>query len=407
MKQGIRRVLHVIASLNPAHGGPPEMVRQLARNYQALGVSLQVVTMDAPDAPWMGSLDFPALGLGPTSKYGYSGQLQAWLHTHIGEYDLAVVNGVWQFHGVAVWRAARRAHVPYAVFAHGALDVFFKQRYPMKHLKKLAYWPLQHRVLRDAQTVLFTSQAEQDASVVSFPSRYRSAVVPYGTNPPSGDSAMQRAAFFEQVPQVAGKCFLLYLGRIHRKKGCDLLIRAFGAVARQCPEMQLVMAGPDQTGWRTELEAEAGRLGVADRVVWPGLLSGDAKYGAFRAAEAFVLPSHQENFGIAVAEALACGTPVLISNQVNIWADIVQDGVGLVESDTYDGTLRLLRRWLEMTEQERADMRLQAERTFHERYSLRRTAQVLADLPAYLGKQVQPAGAGDAEPLAGGYSLSA
>ena len=75
------------------------------------------------------------------------------------------------------------------------------------------------------------------------------------------------------------------------------------------------------------------------------MLQGDAKWGAFYAAEVFALPSHQENFGVAVAEALACGTPVLISNKVNIWQEIAEDGVGLVEEDDLEGTTRLLERW--------------------------------------------------------------
>jgi glycosyltransferase involved in cell wall biosynthesis len=110
------------------------------------------------------------------------------------------------------------------------------------------------------------------------------------------------------------------------------------------------------------------------------MLQGDAKWGAYYAAEAFILPSHQENFGIAVAEALACGTPVLISNQVNIWKDIVADQTGFVEDDTAEGTFRLMQRWIELPAEQRKAMAEKALPSFLRRYSMKGTAMALRDL---------------------------
>jgi glycosyltransferase involved in cell wall biosynthesis len=104
------------------------------------------------------------------------------------------------------------------------------------------------------------------------------------------------------------------------------------------------------------------------------MLRGDAKWGAFAACDAFILPSHQENFGIAVAESLACGRPVLISDQVNIAPEIAADGCGLVEPDTLEGTHRLLERWLALTLDQRKQMEHQAHLTFSERYDMRRNS---------------------------------
>ena len=141
------------------------------------------------------------------------------------------------------------------------------------------------------------------------------------------------------------------------------------------PDVDLVIAGPDQGGLQARLQRQAARLGIARRVFWPGMLQGAVKYGAFRAAEAFVLPSHQENFGIVVAEALACGTPVLLSDQVNIWREILESEVGLVEPDTLEGTHRLLSRWLSSPEAERGAMAGRAELVFQQRFSLHRSAE--------------------------------
>ena len=389
------RVLHVIARLAPSEGGPPEMLRQLAANYAAIGDTLEVATLDDPAAPYLQHCNFPVHAFGPGhSRYGLSRKLLRWLHNNASRFDLVVINNVWLFPAVAAWLAATNAKVPYAVFTHGALDVFFKKRYPLKHMKKLLYWPLQYQILKKASAVLFTSELERELALASFrPNRWTSVVVPYGTNRPEGDPELQREAFYKAVPEMRGRRFLLFLSRIHEKKGCDLLLDAFAAAAAQHPEVDLVIAGPDQMGLQARLEARAERLGIADRVYWPGMLQGAAKYGAFRAAEAFVLPSHQENFGIVVAEALACGTPVLISDQVNIWREIQDSGVGLVEPDTLEGTKRLLDRWLSLQPAERQAMASVAEEVFQQRFSLRRSAESIHALAEILNRRLDPVNA--------------
>ena len=134
--------------------------------------------------------------------------------------------------------------------------------------------------------------------------------------------------------------------------------------------LHLLMAGPDQTGLFAKLQAQARRLGIADRITWPGMLQGDMKWGAFYASEAFVLPSHQENFGIAVAEAMGCGLPVLISDKVNIWREIEADGAGIVNADTIEGTEKTLRQWLALDEDARQKMAEQAKVSFEQRFTV-------------------------------------
>ena len=111
-------------------------------------------------------------------------------------------------------------------------------------------------------------------------------------------------------------------------------------------------------------------LGVSDRISWPGMLRDEAKWGAFYCAEAFVLPSHQENFGIAVAEALGCGVPALISDKVNIWREISSSGAGLVAPDTVEGTTQLLREWLSLAAKDRNLMGQRARELFGSRFTV-------------------------------------
>ena len=138
--------------------------------------------------------------------------------------------------------------------------------------------------------------------------------------------------------------------------------------------MRLVMAGPADGAYVAELKALALKLGVADSIVWTGMLLGDDKWGALQCAEAFVLPSHQENFGIAVAESLSVGVPVLISKSVNIWADIVADEAGTAGLDTVEGFEQQMIDWLGLPPAQVSRMRRRARRCFKLRYTSKQAA---------------------------------
>ncbi|SEF93039.1 Glycosyltransferase involved in cell wall bisynthesis [Bryocella elongata] len=371
------RFLHLIGTMDPAAGGPTESVRLLLSD----GYSGEVVSLDAPDAAYLRSYPFPVHALGPVShRYGFSLKLNRWLRENVHRFDCVIVNGLWGYPGLAALDEVR-GKLPYFVFAHGMLDPYFKHRFPLKHLKKWIYWLLvEYRVLVGADYVLFTSEAEARLARESFwLHRWRELIVPYGTGSPPDRTPAMREAFLDRCPEVRDRRFLLFFGRLHPKKGCDLLIEAFAKTAALDRELDLVMAGPDEVGWASQLQELASRLGVADRIHWPGLLRDDAKYGALYMANAFVLPSHQENFGIAVAEALACGVPALLSDKVNIAAEVQADGAGLMQPDTLEGTEALLRGWLELSPNQRNAMRIQALRTAEVRYRMDRTAAMLVE----------------------------
>jgi glycosyltransferase involved in cell wall biosynthesis len=295
-------------------------------------------------------------------------------------HDLLMIDGLWQFHGLAVWRTAQRLALPYVVCVHGMLDPWFGRRYPLKHLKKLAYWPwAEYRILRDARLVFFTTELERDLARHSFwPYAAREQVVGYGTEAPPDNAAQQRQAFMAAHPELEGKRMLLFLGRIHPKKGTDLLIRAFAHHADRDPRLHLVIAGPDGVGWQRQLMALAQRLGITDRITWTGMLEGEHKWGALWAAELFCLPSHQENFGIAVTEALACGVPVLLGQPVNIAATVEQAGAGIVHADTASATTTALGQWLGSDTASQQRMAKRARDLFERRFELSQTAMALA-----------------------------
>lgn len=377
------RILHIMGTLNPAAGGPSQAVRVLM-GYGSIGYIGEVATLqDDPEAPYLKDIGFPVHAFGPNeSTYGFNSRLVPWIKANRHRFDGVVVNGLWVYCGLAARRALSGTTTPYLVFTHGMLDPYFKKAFPLKHIKKWPYWLLsEYWTLRRAYRVLFTSEAEKWLAEESFwLHRWEPYVIPYGAKGPTGEPEVLKQKLFEQCPAVRGQRYLLFLGRIHRKKGCDMLIDAFAKVAATDPELHLVMAGPDQQQWGIELQETALKAGIAARIHWPGMITGDTKWGAFYAAEAFILPSHQENFGIAVAEAMACGKPVLLSDQVNIAAEIAGNGAGFIEPDTPDGTLHLLQRWIATSFQERAQMAEQALRCFHQRYDMQQTAKTIIHL---------------------------
>jgi glycosyltransferase involved in cell wall biosynthesis len=346
------------------------------------GHGVEVACQDLPTASWLSSFPLPVHAVGPAwGTYGFSSRWLPWVQNNAAQYDVVVINGLWQYVGFGTWQGLRKRQVPYVIYPHGALDPWFKRRYPLKHAKKWMYWPwAEYRVLRDAQAVLFTSQAERFQSRSSFwLYRVNEVVVGAGTSEPPAESRSQMESFYGSQPKLRGKRLILYLGRLHPRKGCDLAIQAFARTLAADPSWQLVVAGPDQIGWKRQLLLLAERSGAAQQTTWIDSLAGDAKWGAIRAAEIFCLPSHGENFSLVVAEALACGTPVLISNRVQIWPEVQSGGAGLVAADTLAGTCALMRDWAGLDETGRRQMRVRARRCFETSFAIESAAGRLAD----------------------------
>ena len=230
------RILHVISSTNPDGGGPVEAIKQLGLVHLNQGHIVEVACLDAPDSSWLEAFPLKLHILGPSiSTYQYSPYFVPWLSHNAANYDAVIVNGIWQYSSFGVWLALRSlcqqsSPPPYFVFTHGMLDPWFKRTYPLKHLKKSLYWRWgEYRVLRDAQAVLFTCEEERILAREPFnPYKCNEVVVSFGTAAPTGDPLAQRQIFFERFPELRNRQILLFLSRIHVKKGCNLLKRLLG-----------------------------------------------------------------------------------------------------------------------------------------------------------------------------------
>ena len=280
--------------------------------------------------------------------------------------------------------AARRAGKPYGIFVHGALDPWFYRNYPLKHLKKMLYWPMQYPVLRDALAVFFTAESERDLAKISFrPNTWNSAVVGLGITDPEECPNRSIRTNRDVLPQISGASrtpLFAVPGPDSREEGLRFAPRGIRENRGLCPGRGPCDRRSRSGGNAGKASAHGRAAGIAGRVHWPGFIDGDLKWGALRACEAFVLSSHSENFGIAVVESLAVGRPVLISNRVNIWPEIESDGAGLVDDDTLEGTERLLRRWFNLPRAERDAMAARARRSFVGRYTMNQTALAIENV---------------------------
>jgi glycosyltransferase involved in cell wall biosynthesis len=369
-----RTLLHVVHSLDPAHGGPAEVVRQLCAAHTAMGVNSEVATFDTPDSPWLAGSPVAIHAFRGRGHYGWTSAFVRWLRAESKRFAAVFVHGLWQWQGAGTKWALGETGTRYHLFPHGMLDPWFRKAFPWRHARKMMYWRLiESRVVRDAAGVIFTSEEERQRGRETFHpwAAEDEMVISLGTAAPSRSADELRDIFLNRFPALRGERLLLFLGRLHEKKGCDLLIEAFRRVA---PPLHLVLAGPCAN---PHLEADLRARAQGLRVTFTGPLYDDEKWAALAAAEVFVLPSHQENFGIAVAEALASGLPVLLSQRVNTWREIVDDGAGFAETDDLEGTIRLLERWQTA---DAAALRLAARHCFAQRFDIQRTAENLLGL---------------------------
>jgi glycosyltransferase involved in cell wall biosynthesis len=389
------KILRLIASMDPLTGGPCQGIRNSITELAKTGVHNEVVCLDAPMAPFLGKDSFIIHALGPgKSPWHYSAKLIPWLTANLLRFDVLIVHGLWLFPSYAAHIARQKVNKQASknselklpglfIMPHGMLDPYFQEATSrrLKSLRNWLYWNLiENKVIRDADGILFTSLTELMLARQSFsPYQPRQEInVGYGIQPPPTYSATMQTAFAEHCPILNGAPYLLFMGRIHKKKGVDLLIQAYAEIIKQKRRTspsppKLVIAGPGlDTAYGKEIQkivAEAADL--KDRVLFPGMLSGSAKWGGLFGCEALVLPSHQENFGIVVAEALACGKPVLISNQVNIWREIEAGEGGLVADNTLIGTQRLLEQWLTFTPDNKKTMGEKAKSTFERHFAIK------------------------------------
>jgi len=274
--------------------------------------------------------------------------------------DLVHVHGLWSHHAVAARHAALRHRKPYLVSAHGMLEPWALRN---KAWKKRAYGALVERRNLAGARCLRALTRDEVADYRRYGVKLPIAVVPNGIDPAPEVSA---EAFWAAFPELRGRRLALFLGRVHFKKGLDVLCRAW-AGARRGADARLVIAGPDSEGTRARLEALIAELGIAREVTFTGLLDSELKWSALAAAQVFVLPSYSEGQSMAVLEALAAGVPVIASANCHV-PEIAEQGCGWVVEPEPAAVSAALGEGLEATDAERAEMGSHGRRLIERRF---------------------------------------
>lgn len=379
-------ILRVIASMDPASGGPCQGIRNTIGAMNDMDISNEVVSSDAPDALFLGQDTFKIHALGTRKNpWAYSKQLLPWLLENIPRFDAVIVHGLWLHPGYAVKKAMQKLNSsnrrPWYVMPHGMLDPYF-QTSPDRKIKAARnnlYWQIiEKSVINNADAILFTSAEELLLAKNTFPGYHpkRSFNVGYGILPPPAMHDQMNNDFRKRAELDSDQSYFLFLSRIHPKKGVDLLIDAYADFVEtysyngQIPSLVIAGPGLDSHFGKSLLEKARINPKLAPRIIFTGMLSGNEKWGALYGADVFILPSHQENFGIAVAESLACNTPVLISNKINIWREIEIENAGIVGNDTSEGTQQLIAKWMSLSENEKSEKKLNAARAFRNHFEI-------------------------------------
>jgi glycosyltransferase involved in cell wall biosynthesis len=345
------RVLHVTSSLDPIAGGVASAVATLAAAQARAGLRPMVVgtwvTLPAADvADQLRRQGVEVETVQAREPRSWYPDMARMARRWVDDADVVHVHALWEQVQYHTARAARRAGKPYVVTPHGMLAGWAMNK---SGWGKRLYLALRlRRNLDGASLVHYTSAAERDGSVAAG-IRATPVVEPNGLDLAEFSPPPARGSFRAAHPGIGTRPIVLFLGRLHPKKGLDLLVPAFAKALRGMPPAEvpvLVLAGPDEGGYRHTVERWVRENDLAGHVVFTGMLRGPDRISALVDADLFCLPSYNENFGIVVAESLAAGCPVVVSDQVNIHSDVTETGVGQVVPCDVPALAGALRRWM-------------------------------------------------------------
>lgn len=331
------KILHVIANLSPRFGGPPKACLEMACAQAKLDHEVCICTTNQ-DGP--GILPVPInqevvengvriqyFQVQSPRSFCFSLPLMQYLRKIIQNYDVVHLHSVYLFPIAVAGYLCIKYKVPYVFAPHGALDPYLYNRH--RYRKAIAEKVYHDYIVKNASIIHFITKDEQILAE-KYCFGVRGCVVPIGLNVDSYIYKISQNSILSRFPELNGKKIILFLGRINFKKGLDILVDAFAAVAGELKDVHLLLAGPDDDGYGKKVASWLKNKNIMEKATFAGMLLGNEKLEAFHRSSVFVLPSYSENFGISVLEAMACGLPVIVSDKVNLWPDIVEAGAGLV-----------------------------------------------------------------------------
>lgn len=336
------RILSISSVFPPAshHGGIPPVVFGLAEALISLGHTCQVITTNAD-----GDSDFPVPPDKPTffqgvpviythrwrhNSYFYAPNLIRHLKNLASQYDVALVSGSWGYIGLAARVTLPKLSLPYLLNPHG---LFGPWAFRHKYFKKLLYWHLVER-RNFSKAAGVTALTDSEAALVrQYVPNVRVKVIPNGVNLDNFYPAPSQEDLSRFFPQLADQPYILFLSRLHPIKGLDVLFPAFRRLFEMCredagPRPYLVVAGEGKEKYKDDLSSMTRQLDLGERILFTGLVTGQAKLALLHHCVFMVLPSRSEGLPMTVLEALACGKPVIITPECHL-AEVARSEAGL------------------------------------------------------------------------------
>ncbi len=386
------RVLQIVPSLSLVYGGPSQMVRGLSEalaKQQAIA-QVTILTTDANGDIDEAPLDVPLaqpiaqdgyeviyFRCSPFRRYKFSTSLLRWLWTNAHRYDIAHIHALFSPVSTAAATLCRWQNLPYIMRPLGTLDPADLQK--KKRVKQLYAHLLERPNLAGAATLHFTS--EQEAKVSErFSTSTPDMVLPLGVTLPALPNRAKAKATIKALFGILEDCpILLFMSRIDPKKGFDLLLPALEELYQNNQSFHLLLCGsnPQDRDYEIGIKQQIQSASWSSCVTFNGFVSGDLKSTLLSAADLFVLPSYYENFGIAVAEAMAAGLPVVVSNRVDIWPKIAEYNAGWIVPTKVKPLTQALAEALS-NEKDREERGQQAQRCAEENYGWDAIAQTLS-----------------------------
>jgi len=330
-------ILHIVPSLDKHTGGPASSVLMLCHGLAKLGVKVSIFTTkslaeNSLDNAWHKNVDLDGYKISyfnlrylwfaksvATSKALWSKLSESW-----NSYDLIHVHGIWNPISTFAMKILREKGARYCLSPHGMLVPMLISLNRFKKSSWLFLW--ERANIAQAQLVHFTTTVEQEKAMRTGLHFRRTVVIPNLLDLSYWKNLPPRKDFESMVPGIIGREVILFVGRINWIKNLDKLIQAMAIVCRDRPSAMLVCVGPDSDNHRSKLERQAFNLGIHDHVLFTGMLTGNSLKTAYARADLLALVSKHENFGMVIAEALACGVPVVLSEDLDIVKEIPMGG---------------------------------------------------------------------------------